>query len=355
MSDSPAAQFRVAQMLAHHGLVPSAIRLYREASEKVPFAPEPYVASLELAAGSQDVATARWAATQILSQAWVNHHDQIYQTARARTLELAAGLREQARTQEAQELIEAVRQADNRDLVVRLTWQGEADLDLRVLEPLGTVCYTQNRVTAAGGVLVRDAAGKDPGSGRNQAELYICARALPGNYEIRLKRIWGNPVQGRAKIEIIYQEGTANQRQETKYVSVNDDQPLIVQLDAGQRTELLPVAQFVPPPRNAGEAKLPIQQLRALAQSQPQGPYTGPQHLAQVGGGVGAVVGGGAVAFDPTITQFFIGAGLSAQAVVSADRRYVRLNIVPFFNTLAGEKRFTVSGAVGGVGGGGIP
>jgi hypothetical protein len=32
-----------------------------------------------------------------------------------------------------------------RDVVVRLSWQGEADLDLKVEEPTGSICTWQNR------------------------------------------------------------------------------------------------------------------------------------------------------------------------------------------------------------------
>ena len=83
----------------------------------------------------------------------------------------------------------------------------------------------------------------------------------------------------------------------------------------------------------------------ANAQSQQNG-YTGPQQLHQFGGG--------AVAFNPTVQQFFFGAGFGAQAVVSADRRYVRLSVFPSFTQLSGEKRFTVTGAAGGGGFGGF-
>src|SRR2546422_8413021 len=40
----------------------------------------------------------------------------------------------------------------------------------------GTVCSAQNRMTPAGGVLVTDGRGKDPGSEKNPAELYVCAQ-----------------------------------------------------------------------------------------------------------------------------------------------------------------------------------
>jgi len=39
------------------------------------------------------------------------------------------------------------------------------------------------------------------------------------------------------------------------------------------------------------------------------------------------------------------------QAVISADRRYVRLSLSPSFTNISGEKRFTVTGGAGGGGG----
>jgi general secretion pathway protein D len=63
------------------------------------------------------------------------------------------------------------------------------------------------------------------------------------------------------------------------------------------------------------------------------------------------VVAAGAVAFDPQIQQFFNGAFLGVQAVISADRRYVRLSLFPSFTNISGEKRFTVTGGAGGFGG----
>jgi type II secretory pathway component GspD/PulD (secretin) len=72
------------------------------------------------------------------------------------------------------------------------------------------------------------------------------------------------------------------------------------------------------------------------------------------------VVSGNSVAFEPTIDQFFNGAGMSVSAVVSADRRYVRLNLVPFFNEITRVETFRIpaaaggGGNLGGVGGSGV-
>jgi hypothetical protein len=63
-----------------------------------------------------------------------------------------------------------------------------------------------------------------------------------------------------------------------------------------------------------------------------------------------------AVAFQPTPGQIMDGVSLNATAVVSADRRYVRLSLGPQFQTVNGFMNFPIPGAIagGGNGGGGL-
>ncbi len=58
-----------------------------------------------------------------------------------------------------------------------------------------------------------------------------------------------------------------------------------------------------------------------------------------------------AVAYVPGIGIIPSGQTLTVTPVVSADRRYVRLTVNPFFNALNGFQTFNVYGAVGGGGG----
>jgi len=342
-SDSPDAQYRVARALGRHGLKETAIRLYREIAENAPLAPEPYAESLEIAAELGDAKTVTWAATHIVGEAWIGIHEEFLNKARSRVAEVERRLRKDGRTKDADDLAQAVKQADTRDLVIRVSWQGDADIDLKVLEPLGTVCSAQNRMTPAGGVLVQDSYGKDPGTAKNPAELYICPRGLSGDYEVRLERVWGNPLGGRVKVDVTYYQGASNERRESHYVPVTASKPLVLTLESGHRTQLLAIPQFYTPPLSEAHARMPYRQLLASAEQQSsESGYEGPQQLFQFGGG------GGAVAFNPEVRQFFFGAGMGVQAVVSADRRYVRLSIFPSFTQLTGEKRFTVTGAVGG-------
>lgn len=65
------------------------------------------------------------------------------------------------------------------------------------------------------------------------------------------------------------------------------------------------------------------------------------------------IVGAGAVAFQPQISQFPDGVQLFVTPVVSADRRYVRMTLSPVFTTLIDFQNFVVPAAVGGGGLGG--
>jgi hypothetical protein len=64
--------------------------------------------------------------------------------------------------------------------------------------------------------------------------------------------------------------------------------------------------------------------------------------------------GQGAIAFDPIIGAAPNGETMTVTPAVTADRRYVRLSVNPFFNVVNGFTAFTTPlGAVGGVGAGG--
>jgi hypothetical protein len=60
------------------------------------------------------------------------------------------------------------------------------------------------------------------------------------------------------------------------------------------------------------------------------------------------VVGRGATAFDPEISVVNAGAVLDAQAVVSADRRYVTITMVPQNASIIALRPFPVQGVAGG-------
>ncbi len=93
---------------------------------------------------------------------------------------------------DGQKLLDSVTGHRQRDLVIKLSWQGEADLDLKVKEPTGSVCWVLNPQTVGGGTLTGDAQS-DPNS-----ETYQAAEAFNGDYEVTVDRVWGRPLSGRA-------------------------------------------------------------------------------------------------------------------------------------------------------------
>ena len=58
------------------------------------------------------------------------------------------------------------------------------------------------------------------------------------------------------------------------------------------------------------------------------------------------------IAYQPVVSPILNGVALSATPVVSADRRYVRMSLSPYFNTVNGFT--TYSAPIGAVGGGGF-
>jgi hypothetical protein len=57
---------------------------------------------------------------------------------------------------------------------------------------------------------------------------------------------------------------------------------------------------------------------------------------------------GNAVGYQPVITTLSEGAQMSASAVISADRRYVRINAVPFFSSIGPINTFNFASGAGG-------
>ena len=90
---------------------------------------------------------------------------------------------------------------DVRDVTVSVTWTGEADVDLVVEEPAGTVCSLQNPRTTAGGVMLGDSfAGGCQQYQRVHRDLRMpegFQRAVPPADSSRVGRCHGRQGDGR--------------------------------------------------------------------------------------------------------------------------------------------------------------
>jgi hypothetical protein len=256
-----------------------------------------------------------------------------------------------------------------RDLVIKMLYEGDADLDLKVSEPTSTVCSALNRQTIGGGTLLGDSLAEP------NRETYVAAEAFPGAYVVTIERVWGRPLGDKAQLRVIRHQGTPQEIEELVTVDLRGSRtstPVTVQLGEGRRKRAASVPAptvYQPPERGPSQGMAQsdrvLHTLRALADPEVNG------YESSVRGGLATT--GRPVARLPSrreeqapdertlyhtkVAPFVTNSiDVTAQASISADRRYVRLSLAPVFNTVTGFGLPTVintviPGAGGNVGG----
>jgi hypothetical protein len=153
---SPEQMAEVAHYFARSGNDRRAFQLYQNMSTLRPYDPEPYAFALTVAKRMDDPEAVKWASLGVLRQAWPAKFERIEIQADRSMRAMIASYKKQGQMEKAQELQIAFADAKQRDCVVRVTWTGEADVDLMILEPSGTICSLHNPMTSSGGVLLGD-------------------------------------------------------------------------------------------------------------------------------------------------------------------------------------------------------
>jgi len=343
---------RAASAMQGHKRYDRAVAFARQAALLEPNAPYAYTEGLVYAELAQDPKAMEWAAGNLVGKDWPARDKELKARAQQKLDALAATLA-RADAGQAQRLREAVASQKQRDLVIRLAWQGEADLDLMVKEPSGSVCSTLNRQTVGGGIFVGDSL-EDMTN-----ESYLAALAFGGTYEVTVRRVWGKPLGDKAQLTVIRHQGTPEQTEELVTVNLKESKPLTVTLAGGRRKE----TAYVPPPARQDASELSatatggsdkvVNQLRALADPELSGTVR-----AMRGGNYGpgmaapsartlptSEAGPGDRVLHQTKVDSFVrnSMDVTAQAVLAADRRSVRVSVTPVFNTVALAGRPTVT------------
>jgi hypothetical protein len=199
----------------------------------------------------KDAQAMAWAASSLLKQDWPADNDELQGKAKAKLGNLATVLRSEARQTEAERMLAAVQQVKERDLVITLSWQGDADFDLRVKEPSGTVCSYLNRQTPGGGTLLGEDLANLSKAKEGVKKHYVAAEAFTGDYEITVDRVWGQPVVSKITVTVIRHQGTAKERVEFHPLRIDRTGALKINLGDGRRNTLA----SVPPPASAQQAE----------------------------------------------------------------------------------------------------
>ncbi|HEY1188730.1 MAG TPA: vWA domain-containing protein [Gemmata sp.] len=218
-----------------------AMAFCKRAAECNPNDPTPYANAMAYAEFATDVRSdaVLWAANNLLKRDWttsdnIDYHKQ----ANERLPKLEAKLK--AAGQKTDGISQAITEQTRRDLVIELKWQGNADLDLIVTEPTGSVCSATNKRTSGGGVLHADMLAQT----NDRSELYTAASAFSGVYKVTAKQAFGRPLGGSARIEVTKFKGTPQQVTDLIEVPLSG-KPVEIKLEGGSRTELTAVQEEI--------------------------------------------------------------------------------------------------------------
>jgi tetratricopeptide (TPR) repeat protein len=228
---------KAARALSEHKQYDRALALCRQAAELRPNDPRAYANALAYAELGKDSRGMEWAAGGLLSQEWPTDNHALQLKAQARLDALAGALEADQKKGEAARLRATLQKLRQRDLVIHLSWEagssGPAGLELYVKEAAGTVCSQDHRMSPGGGTLTGGTLS-DP-----RKVSYVAAQAFSGEYEIKVRLLWGQPLGNKARLEIVRHQGTVKESRKIETISV--DGPVVtlkVKLDDGRRTSL---------------------------------------------------------------------------------------------------------------------
>lgn len=304
-----------------------ALRLYRQAAVLDPLRSEPYVMGLTLAEKLQDPAAATWTVPGVLTRAWGRDRDTLHKRAEQLAKDIGTQLRETDHLLQAAALEQLVAAARQRDLDVRLEWNGNGDIDLEIVDPTGAVCTARNPATPGGVLHIQN--GQGPRQ-EDCVEAVVAPLALSGEYQVRIKHLTGDIVGKRARLTIVRYAGSPREVKQTQSVPLTQEGQTVRLLLNGGRLQA-PIAT----PQAPQAARLPARGPRMAVRDLPDG--------TRRRSGAGVLN----VGFQPVVAVVPSGVQLGALAVVSGDRRYVRLSTQPLFTSLTDVFTFSFAGATG--------
>jgi hypothetical protein len=256
--------------------------LLDQAMVQVPHRAEPLLMSINLAQKVKDPIRMSISVERLLSLGWPGR-DEYYRIEAGNQVDLLEkALREDRRVADADAMRAKLAESEARDLFLRLTWDGDADFDLAVDEPLGATASFQTPRTVFGGSVIKNGYGTHP------EEVYVCPRAFDGDYTVRITTIWTNPAKPvtRLTLESITHEGTAKQQKQS--YDLNPDQPnkpVVVHVTGGRRKTVLPyidpiAAILTSPAAAAGKRTAPADKSKRAATKSAAGAASQPPPTA---------------------------------------------------------------------------
>ena len=378
-TDDPLDVMGLAAYLEKVGSRERALKIYRDVSKVAPTRPEPYVRGLALARELNDEEALKWVAIGAASIVWDGKLvEDVQRPCEEIALDLIEKMKEEGRDDELAEFEKKLNEARLRDVVVQVSWSGDAELDLSVLEPTSAVCWFAQKRTAAGGVLVDESVALRKSYDENRkgvrSRTYVCPMGFSGEYQFLISKSWGEIAQNKVTVKITTNVGSENEHESVKVFDMTDNDALFaVDLVEGRRSEevkeevltataMLNQIQI----RNAnelsrlaeafksGKARNEARESNTLQTRANEyvSSYKADEKKTTDESDVPAITYvTPEPGYYPVISYAQSGASFSTSAGISGDRRYVLLAPTPYFSQIL--KMFTYNSADGSTSSGG--
>ncbi len=234
---NPNHLFSVADKMFFKGYYNRVGSLLDETMAAVPHRAEPMILSINLAGKTNDPGRMADSVERLLSLGWLGQDEFMRVESRNQVEALAKTLRDGDRAKDADALLERLKGSEARDVFARLSWDGEADFDIAVREPLGATANYDMPRTVFGGSVISNGYGSHP------EEVYVCPRGFDGDYTISVSTIFINsskPVT-RLTLETVVHDGTPQEQKETFNLDPDKpNKPIVLKLKNGRRKRVLP-------------------------------------------------------------------------------------------------------------------
>ncbi|WP_158265038.1 hypothetical protein [Blastopirellula marina] len=343
-TSGPEHMLYVAIYMTRVGLDERALKLFQEVAKIEPLRPEPYALGLAAAKRLDDFEGIQWACVGALKQAWPTESVKIKTEAFLSAKAALGRLQKDGRLEEAKEFSQALNEALIRDCIVNVSWTGDADLDIAVEEPTGTVCSLRNPRTVGGGVLLGDTASSlNQQDDKGFSETYVCPVGFPGEYKLLIRRIWGEVTAGKVTVDVYTSYGAKQQKHIREQIPLADAAAIVnFTLKDGRRTDSLEENQVQVAAKAHAEMGRAVlaQALDSYSDSYSSENYTTTRQ--EMANNRPFIRNRSAVGFRPEITVLPEGVQFRAFAVISADRRYVRFTGFPSFSQIGNVTTFNI-------------
>ena len=374
LSDNLQDAMLAAIYMSRNGMVDRSLRVLEDLSKANPSATQPYEVGLSIAEQHNNIRGLRWTSKGVLAQEWPDKPE-LAKRARYAAAAVKTELKKAGNVEELVAFENEIAAARQRDCFIEVTWTGDADIDVYVDEPGGTICSRLNPRTTAGGIYYGDVYSIGKSNSGLMKEQYVLPKGFSGDYRLIIRRMMGEVTSGKVNVAIHNHFQSGQEASLQKSVKLDQKGAIVLfKLANGRRADDLDehtldtlVRKKIALTRTALSQKL------AKFVSAPEN-YV----LAQQGGG--GFAGGGddsfpgignnggnnnspfstfspsVVGYTPQITQLPTGTSLQVNHATTADRLYVLISATPNLRTITEVVTFNILGnadnATGGGGGG---